>query len=261
MQVAQLYIYPVKGLRGVSVQEARVGIRGLVGDRRYMLVGEDNYFLSQRSHPQLALYSAAFQDGGNLLVSLSDKQLTISPSDVTEKQIIAGMFEHELPVHVLSRRINDWWSQQLGEPVRMVYQAPTDVRIKEYIGDGDRTEVSLADGYPILTVGTASLTYLNTKLDTPVAIDRFRPNIVWETSEPHIEDETGHIQVGSAALYTVKPCARCQVVTIDQQSAAISKEPLKTLSTYRKVGNKVNFGANAVATKTGVIRVGDEVVG
>jgi uncharacterized protein YcbX len=57
----------------------------------------------------------------------------------------------------------------------------------------------------------------------------------------------------------VKPCARCVLTTIDQQTGAKGKEPLKTLAGYRTVGHKILFGQNLVHQGSGMIRVGDEL--
>ncbi|MDA0379197.1 MAG: MOSC N-terminal beta barrel domain-containing protein, partial [Bacteroidetes bacterium] len=53
LTIASLSIFPVKGLRGLSVLEARITPFGLEGDRRYMIVGPEGRFRSQRSHPAM----------------------------------------------------------------------------------------------------------------------------------------------------------------------------------------------------------------
>lgn len=45
----------------------------------------------------------------------------------------------------------------------------------------------------------------------------------------------------------VKPCARCKVVTIDQSTAVVGKEPLRTLSVIRW-GNEVQDGVPLKST-------------
>ena len=40
----------------------------------------------------------------------------------------------------------------------------------------------------------------------------------------------------------------------------ISKEPLKTLSTFRRSGNEVNFGIYLIPKKMGIIRLNDEII-
>ena len=64
MRVSDIRIYPVKGLRGVSVGAAVVEPWGLVGDRRYMVVDAGGRFLTQRQLPRMAVIGAALVTGG-----------------------------------------------------------------------------------------------------------------------------------------------------------------------------------------------------
>lgn len=260
MTIKELIIYPVKGLKGINVESANLTVRGFEHDRRYMLIDESGYFLSQRSHPELATFHTQLTAEGHLIVSVGEYKLVVTQDDITDRVVEAGIFEHLFPVHLLSEKINNWWTQLLGISVNMVAQTQSDTRIKYYIGDGDKTELSLADGYPYLIAGTASLSQLNDKLTVPLPLDRFRANIIVYTEEPHVEDTWKYINVGdNEKMYVVKPCARCQVITIDQSTGAKGKEPLVTLAKYRKEGNKINFGANAIALTTGSISVGDVI--
>jgi len=65
--------------------------------------------------------------------------------------------------------------------------------------------------------------------------------------------------VGDVVLRVVKPCARCVITTVDQETGVAGKEPLATLATYRRRGNAVLFGQNLVHENTGTVRVGDPV--
>ena len=118
---------------------------------------------------------------------------------------------------------------------------------------------SFSDGYPFLIIGQSSLDELNSKLSEPLAINRFRPNIVFTSGEPHIEDSWKHITINGVDFYGVKTCARCQVTTIDQQTAVAGKEPLKTLASYRAADGKVKFGMNLLHKGEGVIKVGETI--
>jgi uncharacterized protein YcbX len=91
-------------------------------------------------------------------------------------------------------------------------------------------------------------------------MNRFRPNLVVAGGEPYAEDGWGSIEIGSVRLQVVKPCARCLVTTTDQASGERGKEPLRTLASYRKVGNDVMFGQNVVHEGPGRLHVGDMVI-
>jgi uncharacterized protein YcbX len=145
-----------------------------------------------------------------------------------------------------------------GEPLRLMRfpdreHRPVDPRYAEGF------ETQFADGYPVLVIGQASLDHLNDRLETPVAMDRFRPNLVVRGAGPFAEDGWRDLTVGDAALRIVKPCGRCVIVTTDQRTGERSPEPLRTLASYRRSGNEVMFGQNAVVTRPATIAVGDPV--
>jgi uncharacterized protein YcbX len=117
--------------------------------------------------------------------------------------------------------------------------------------------VSFADGMPYVFIGQSSLEELNQRLEVPVSMDRFRPNLVFSGGEAYAEDQFTQLQIGEVEFQVVKPCARCVMITVDQEKGTKGKEPLTTLATYRSQGSKVYFGQNAVALAPGMVRVGD----
>jgi uncharacterized protein YcbX len=90
-------------------------------------------------------------------------------------------------------------------------------------------------------------------------MERFRPNIVFTGGAPYLEDEMSAFKISGTTFYGVKPCARCVITTIDPLTGEKGKEPLKTLSQYRRQDNKIFFGQNLLigANATGRISVGD----
>jgi uncharacterized protein len=50
------------------------------------------------------------------------------------------------------------------------------------------------------------------------------------------------VRIGHITFRVVKPCSRCSITTVDQRTAAKSKEALRTLAQFRRVGTKVLFG-------------------
>jgi uncharacterized protein YcbX len=158
------------------------------------------------------------------------------------------------------RALSQWFSGKLGITCKLVAfpeENPRPVDPDFAINSADQT--SLSDAYPILIIGQPTLHDLNARLEEPVPMNRFRPNIVFTGGLPYEEDKWKNFSIGGVAMAGVKPCARCMVTTIDQQTGVAGKEPLATLSNYRKVGNKVLFGQNVIPLESGVIRVGDEI--
>ncbi|HEY0780441.1 MAG TPA: MOSC N-terminal beta barrel domain-containing protein [Gemmatirosa sp.] len=270
MHISGLCLYPVKSLGAVAVREAPVDDLGLRGDRRWMLVDADGRFLTQREHAALALGRVALGDGAALTLSvpaLPPLRVTPPPADAPRERVtIFGDVVDAVPA---APEAHAWASTWLGAPTRLVYM-PDDARRAvdpRYAGPDDRT--AFTDGYPVLVASTASLDDLNARLvatgATPVGMDRFRPNIVVAADEgealaPYAEDDWRALRLGDGVrLAVVKPCARCVVTTIDQESAGRSREPLRTLAEYRRAGTKVLFAQNAVVRAGGVLRIGDAV--
>ncbi len=259
MKIKDIVIYPIKGLSGISMTECMAYEKGLEHDRRFMLVGPSGKFISQRENSQLALFETKIQDN-KLTVTYGQNEITIPLlKEQTELKNVT-VWEHEFQAFLSNPRIDHWFSEQLGKDCHLVYMDEGNFRQKALMKSPTSTEVSFADGYPYLILGTGSMDYLNEKMNLSYNIDRFRANIIIETKEEHVEDTMDYLSFGKTNFRMIKPCARCQVTTIDQKTGERSKEPLKTLATYRQKENKIYFGMNAVCITEGKIRVGDLLI-
>lgn len=259
MKISKIYIYPIKSLGAISLKEADAEVLGLKHDRRMMLIDEKGMFISQRKFHELALVNCQIIKE-SLLVSKEQTEIEI-PLNYNEPNNSAQVtvWDDSLNAEVFPNAINQWFSDLLNKEVRLVKYGQTSKRIKTFNKDPKQTKVSFADGYPYLLLGTASMDFLNNKLETALNIDRFRANIVVETNDPHQEDQWEDINIGTAKFKNIKTCKRCIMTTIDQQTGIKGIEPLKTLSTYRKLDNHIHFGTNLICTKNGKISVGDRL--
>ena len=259
--VSQLFIYPIKSLGGIAVTSAVVTDRGLAGDRRWMLVNSNNQFLTQRTFSQMALLQTAIaNDQLHITHKQTGENIAIPFNEKTGETAVAQIWDDQCPVEFVSRAADNWFSAQLNMDCRLAYM-PDNSRRKveaEYALNNDLT--SLSDDFPYLMIGQASLNDLNSRLQQPITIDRFRPNIVFTGGQPYQEDTMEKFTINNIQWFGVKPCGRCVVTTINQQTAEVSKEPLQTLATYRSSNNKVNFGQNLLASGTGIISIGDEII-
>lgn len=256
MKITQLFIYPIKGLAGISVDSARVLEEGFENDRRWMLVDGENNFISQRTDANLALFKTAIEDD-QIIVTYKGSKISYSLKANEKDAINSKVWNDQVDSLEVASEVSKWFSKQLSREVKLIKKNPNAIRIKKLIKGPPQTSVSFADGYPYLIIGTESLDHLNSKLEEPVDINRFRGNIVINTKVAHEEDKWDKISVGEVQLEIIKPCARCQVVTIDQLTAEKGKEPLRTLASYRSKENKIYFGANTIALQNGVLSVGD----
>ena len=255
--ISDLCIYPIKSCGGISVSEAPLSERGLAGDRRWMIVDDEGLFITQRSEPRLAAVDLEIAPDG-WLVHAAGSHMALPSSHEGPKVSVEVWSSHlDACRHAMG---STFFSEFLGRKASLVYM-PDDAHrpIKRWEGVDLDGQLSFADGYPLLLVGTASLTELNRRLAEPVTMARFRPNVVVATEFPHEEDQWREIRLGPVPAIHTKRCDRCSMVTIDQ-SCAFSKEPLRTLATYRREGGKVWFGVNLAHQGSGTLRVGDFVV-
>ncbi|GAA4822358.1 MOSC domain-containing protein [Algivirga pacifica] len=262
MKVKALYIYPIKSLGGIAVSSANTQERGFEYDRRWMLVDEKGKFQTQRELVDLCHFIPNLSDEGISVTDRRDQQTIHIPIQPLEEQIPVNIWGEEVMGSLVSKEVDQWFSQQLKKKVQLVYMDQTSHRpLEENDHIKEDTTVSFADGFPYLILGSASIKDLDQRIPSQsIQAERFRPNIIIDTEQAFEEDLWLDITIGDIAFKTPKPCARCVVTTIDPDNGEKGKEPLLTLSTYRKLGNKILVGENAVATTFGKIRVGDTVV-
>jgi uncharacterized protein YcbX len=258
--LSEIYIYPVKSLGGISVDSAIVEERGLKYDRRCLLVDENNIFMTQRDFPQLALLKLSFQEKGFRVLNTKDNSHVVIPFEPESNENISVTIWDDICNAVnVGKDIDDWFSNAINKKCSLVYMPDDEKRIVEKKYIKDEHIVSFADAYPFLIIGKSSLDDLNTRLDKPIPMNRFRTNFVFTGGKPYEEDDWHDFKIGDVKFSAVKPCARCVITTTDQDTAERSAEPLITLSKYRNVNNKVMFGMNLICNKTGNISVGDKI--
>lgn len=259
--VQDIFIYPIKSLGGIRLAEADVEERGFRYDRRWMLVDKEGVFVTQRLHPQLALLGVNLTERGlDVFHKLEPANRIEIPFDLAMgPDLLVTIWDDQVMAKTVATHLNSWFSDFLGFDVSLVVLPETSHRKMDprYAVQGE--SVSFADGMPYLIIGQESLNELNSRLEFPVSMDRFRPNLVFSGGSSFLEDQLRKIKIGNLPFQIVKPCARCVLITVDQQTGKQGKEPLKTLSSYRSVNNKVYFGQNVVALSVGKIRIGDPI--
>ncbi|MDN3686840.1 MOSC domain-containing protein [Cyclobacterium jeungdonense] len=259
MKISELHIYPIKSLGGIALTESQAGISGLKYDRQWMLVDRNGKFLSQRSLPQMALFQVALKNDALHIVHKKhlDKGIQIPVSaDVGELKKVS-IWDDELPALAIDPLADEWFSDLLHFPCSLVKMSPLHKRWLKKKYQINREYVGFADSMPFLLIGQSSLDDLNARLETPVPMSRFRPNMVFSGGSPYIEDTWDRFSVGTVPFKITKPCARCIMTTVDLASGEKGKEPLSTLAQYRKQGKKILFGQNGIVLEESRIAVGD----
>ncbi|MBI2814887.1 MAG: MOSC domain-containing protein [Opitutae bacterium] len=268
MHLSGLFIHPVKSCRGLAVPSAGLDDYGLIGDRRFMVVNEaDGLFLTQRSHPRMALIETSLTPDTLILSAPKHGSISVprasSPTPHASIQRRITVWKSTTAADDCGDEAAEWLSGFLGGSLRLVRMGGTFQRpiVKPTAQPGD--VVSFADGYPFLVVSEASLADLNSRLKQPLPMNRFRPNLVVAGCAAFAEDAWTKIRIGEIVFRNAGPCARCPITATDQETAERGKEPLKTLATYRRDPDNptdVNFGVNLIhETKRGTVHVGDAV--
>ena len=266
LKLSEIYIYPIKSLGGIRLENSNITTRGLENDRRFMLIDENGRFLTQREHPELAIFQTEI-DGETLMItnkkdgSSVKVQTQYFNTELSNPSLNVQIWDDQTTAIEVSQEASAWFTQALGIPTRLVFMHEESQRKIEtnYALTGNEI-TSFSDGYPILIAGQSSLDDLNNRLKNPVNINRFRPNFVFTNGEPFEEDDWHEFTIGDVRFFGVKPCSRCIMTTIDQETGEKNgKEPLLTLNKYRKAGKRILFGQNVLISQLGTVSVGDVV--
>jgi uncharacterized protein YcbX len=276
--VTGLHTYPVKSCAGVDLTQARITPRGLEFDRDFMVVDDENDFVSQRKVPELALVVPTIGDGAITLTApgMETVQVPLELEADAGELVTATVHRRPMTGQIVREDLNEWFTTFLPQYkgnrrfrlLRVHEDIPTYIKDR-YQKAGASNQVGFADGSAMLLASESSLAQLNTELDEPVPMNRFRPNVVVDGTElaPYDEDFWTHIQIGTLDAFVVKASDRCSIIDTDQRTAAVGKAVRMALRTRKGVNahdgsNKGVFFAqnlNHVFAPGVVVRVGDGV--
>jgi uncharacterized protein YcbX len=259
VSIAQLFLYPVKGCRGLEVERATLAATGLevegIGDREWVVVDADGEFLSQRELPNMALIETRLTSTALRLKAPGMLQLEVPFA--SEGEVVKVTVWNDTVAAVTQGEVADaWFSRYLGLPCRLMRFDPEARRLSNvrYTG-ATPAPYKFADAFALLVASNASLADLNARLSkrgiAPVGIERFRPNIVLNGVDAFEEDYAERITLGDAELRVVKPCVRCSVPNVDPATGVPSTEPGDTLAVYRDNAGAggITFGVNAIVAR------------
>jgi hypothetical protein len=199
-------------------------------------------------------------NGDKISINYHDKKHEFSINETLDEPLFSKVWDDETKVLEVNKPTSKWFSEALGFECKLVKIANNGDRKHSSTKLNTTLNVSLADGYPYLLIGSESLNFLNEKLEEKITIERFRPNIVVSSLIAHEEDSFGKFQIGKVKFKNAKPCGRCIMVNNDPKNGIVKKEPLNTLSIYRKVDKSILFGTNIIGLNEGEISVGDALI-
>lgn len=258
--VTGLNIYPIKSCGGIALKEVEVESKGFAHDRRYLIVDLDDMFVTQREIARMALIRTGLESDALTLTAPEMGTQRVPFDRMGERHAVTIWKNSGVGAIDQGDEVAEWLSDFLKSPVRLVRFAEDYVRhVDPKYAPRESDEVGFADAYPFLMISEESLEDLNNRLDEPLPMNRFRPNIVVRGGGAFAEDTWQCVEIGGISFEGVKRCARCVITTTNQDTAWRSKEPLKTLATYRNSERGVLFGQNMTHLGNGLIHVGDVV--
>ena len=289
IQVTDIYIYPVKSLKGVPLKEAETGLRGFKYDREWMITDSDYQFLTQREIEAMATITVSIAKDFLLLESSKGHELKINLNAQREESVQVSVWRDTCNAYDEGEAASYWLTDELGywqgktlRLVRFCSDRKRPVPAKYLHGReaesafsdqfpylGREAESAFSDQFPYLITSLDSLKKLNEGLrengKQEVTMSRFRPNIV-VSDIASIENKTSLDLISQDGNYEFglrKPCKRCKITTINQDTGEIIdfKEPLSTLTSLNFSSENYGafFGQNAIllSDQECVISVGD----
>ena len=261
-RLSAINIYPIKSLRGIALDSATITGGRLNGDREWLLVDGRGRFMHQRDYAQMARLEVTRTSFGIFVESDSAGLLSL-PTGLTPREPqrveYVRLWRRSAPVTHVSDEADAWFSAALSVPgARLMAFVPSHLAMG---GMPYERSASLQDATPFHLTSEDSLHDLNRRMSTPIPMNRFRPNLVVRGAEPYAEDAWERFAIGEMSFQWIKPCTRCAITTTDQVTGARpTREPLRTLAKYRRIGNDVVFGHYVVALRPhGTLRVGDSL--
>jgi uncharacterized protein len=256
--VENLHIYPLKSGAGIAVETARLEPEGLVGDRRMMVVDEGGNCLTARALPKLMQVRAYLDRDEVFLTAPGMPALGFFRSSLQQAGTVS-IWDDTVVALDAGDEAAQWLSDFLGKQSRLVLKGEQTHRP---LGLGAGGTVSFADTAPLLLTNAASLADLNRFLDSEVAMERFRPNLVVTGPPAYDEDGWAMVRIGAVEFEVAGACDRCVMVTLDPRSgeSRADHEPLAMLGRQRRgEDGKPYFGQFLIPRSMGRLMVGDTV--
>lgn len=258
MKVSGINVYCVKSCKGKAVQSWPLDSYGLKYDRQWVIVDNNNNFLTQRQFHKISLIETDINYEDLILRASGMPELKV-PLDLDYGTISKiKVWSSSLDVIEQGRESKKWLSKFLEADCRLV-RIPSSIGFQR-VAEDKKTPILTPDNFPFLAISEESLTDLSKRAGKEIPMDRFRPNLVLSGLKPYGEDELKLIEIGNVILKGARQCDRCEIPNINQLTGKMEdKVPTKTLTGYRRVGKDILFGMYFAHQNLGEVSVGDEV--
>lgn len=284
-QVTDLRVYPVKSMAGVDLDRAVVEPWGLRADRRWMVVSSSGEVVTARErHALLSVRATPDDEGGVTLAADGRASLHVVPP--TAGADVRTELSRLSRATAAGDEADRWLSDVLGEAVHLVWlDDPRRRPVSPAHGGREGDPLTLADAGPLLMTSEASRQQLDAwiaeeaalrdeRAPGPLDMRRFRPNVVVAGDiQPFAEDQWRVLRIGDVTFRWTEHCDRCVMTTLDPDTTAGGKEPIRTLARHRAWGGSTWFGIRLLPVagqrsgidggvggeSVGLVTVGDDV--
>lgn len=243
----KISIYPIKSARNIDLTTVEVTLEGLQYDRSFAIINDQNKIITAREDVSLLKLQPKLKNDVIYFGEKKELLLDLNTNNAL-KRIKVQLFNTLIEVAELAYT-NHWVSNYLGYKAGFV----------KAINTTNTNLSSLMDDSPIHLILHESLTDLNNKLKLPVTSHNFRPNLIVSGFEAYKEETWNRIRIGDCLFQVIKKCTRCSITSINKHTGIKSKEPLKTLATYKKDANNITFGVYLKPLNEGVISKNDNI--
>lgn len=258
--VSQLWTYPFKSGKGVSLTSTQFDSEGMCDDRRLVALDDNGVFITARRHSELLQLSCTKNSCGWLLQHpAQDSPCQINQPE-PEEAITGTLWKDALDALDAGDEAAAWLSDLLKKQVRIAIWKKQSRYSSKY-----QLETSFSDAAPILITTEASIQQVCKWAHIESDVRRFRPNIVLDGVEAFAEDGWRKLQIGKLSIEILDPCVRCILTTKqpDTGEAHIEMQPIKALmKNHANDAGQPLFGVNATllnSADNSVIAIGDEV--
>lgn len=288
-QVLDLQIQPLKGGSPLKLEEASMkksGLETVGGDiQDHFLVtvdattdhhGDHNFFTQRvqvdpaknmfvAGTPQLALVRPE-QRGDRLFFRFngSEVQVPHKADDDLSNVIPVQVWEYrgkavEVPI------ISEWLSDQLKRQVKVARTSGPWSRMSRQNFEANTNPLRAQDGYPIHAIASDDAERVFATIGVPVDANRFRYQVLLGGVPFRRIHDYSAGSINGVEVHQPKPCGRCEVTGIDQNTGEFSRiKPLAGLARMgvgrwlRKDGQKDHImGENWLPFGETIIRKGD----
>ena len=259
-ELSEIIVYPVKSASEISLKNSNLEQRGLIHDRRWMVVDDTSQFITQRTNPEMVLLKTEIVERTLILNAPGMAELKLPLFQTEGMPQTVEIWGDRCEALAAYKQAENWISDYLGKKCNFVFMPNHSNRQIDQDYAIGKNQVAFSDGFPLLLISESSLFDLNSRVAEEISMKRFRPNLVVKNTAPYQEDNWETIKIGECEFQIVKPCSRCVLTTIDPETGKFSgREPLKTLAKYRKFNGEVVFGQNLIPRSSGKIEVGMKI--